>query len=115
MSDLGQAFPIENWMTDRVVDPELKYFISRARAEFQGASDVEVKTLWQDFEAVLLEWSAQNGLTCPTHRLLFEFLSTDATDPPGGRSVNILLGSPTRHPDFFALFTEFSRRRGFYG
>lgn len=45
--------PIRDWLTDDIPDRYLQGPLARARAEFRGATDADVKALWARLESVL--------------------------------------------------------------
>ncbi len=46
MGELGVLIPIEAWLSDPVFDPDLKGPAAKARAEFHGYSEDEVREIW---------------------------------------------------------------------
>src|SRR5208283_2502193 len=64
-------FPIENWLTEPVLDPDLRGPIDRARAEFKGKTDLEVKELWREFQSVLESCFKSTGRVLPTFKVPF--------------------------------------------
>ena len=53
MGELGVLIPIKAWLSDPVCDPDLKGPVAKARAEWRGYSEDEVREIWKRLDAVL--------------------------------------------------------------
>ena len=63
----GTLCPIETWLSDEVIDSELRVPIAKARLEFKGKSEDDVAALWDQLEVVLHGWPMSAG-PLPTYR-----------------------------------------------
>jgi hypothetical protein len=68
MGDLSALFPIENWLKSQVHDVELIGPIAKARAEFAGWTEPEVRAAWDQCEAILRAWMKASGHPTPTYQ-----------------------------------------------
>jgi len=97
MGDIGSLAPVEPWLTGAVVDPDLAGPIAKARAEFGGKSEDEVRRAWAELETVFNQWSTDLDQPYPTY-------ATGYRRRPDGALHYLGRGQGERKPDFVVLF-----------
>jgi len=104
VGDIGIVFPVDPWLTGYVVDPDLDGAIAKARAEFSGQQEDNVRALWRGLERIFVDWGKASGHTIPMYQSPYRRGSDGSLsyDPkaPGDKK-----------PDFVALFQKLSREK----
>ncbi len=100
LGELGDSIPTQGWLTDAVIDPELRGPVIKARAELHDCSEGHVWVLWDLLEHVLtkgeLALAGKLPTYVPTPRLI--------RDPKTG--LNVLAEAPVPTLDRVTLLLQ---------
>jgi hypothetical protein len=100
LGELGDSIPTQGWLTDAVIDPELRGPVIKARAELHDCSEGHVWVLWDLLEHVLTKGEQALAGKLPTYvptpRLI--------RDPKTG--LNVLAEAPVPTLDRVTLLLQ---------